>query len=157
MLGERSGVGELGVLGGELRQQLVFLWCTPLRPSREQPGRPTCREVAVRRLHHDRQRLPRPPAPRGLTLRLAHALGVAGNRGITVRIVMLLELSEEAQGVAAAGIPARQDIGVVRGQGTVATISTALAQGRRTQVAKHRILANSQLSGNGPSGPSLVM
>jgi hypothetical protein len=94
ILGERDGGGELGILGCELRQEVLLLGRALLRPSQDEPSGPARGQGAVRRRGHTRQGVAWSPLSRCLALRLAHALGVAGNGDITAGVTTLLERSE---------------------------------------------------------------
>jgi hypothetical protein len=80
---------------------------------------------------HKRQGVTWSPLSWCLALRLAHALGVAGDGDITAAVAMLLELSEESQGVAAPRIPAFEEIGCIGREETAAAVTARLALGKR--------------------------
>ena len=124
-----------------------------------QPGRLTSGEEPLVGLGHDGEGRPRPPLPRGLALRLAQALHVTGDGGIAARIATPLELTIQAQGIVTAGVPPFQEIGFIGIEDTVApvTASPALGQGGRAEIAKHRILADAQMGGNGMPRPPLLV
>src|SRR5882724_2024012 len=159
ILGECDRVGERGILGCELREPLLLLGRTSLRPSQDEPGRPARGQGAVRRRSYERQGVASSPRPRCLPLRLAQTLGVAGDRGITAGVAQWLDLPEEPQRVTTTRVPALEEIGYVGREETAAAVCTALTrgQGLRSEVTKHGILANPQLLGNGPAGPPLLM
>src|SRR5882724_704046 len=52
ILGERDGVGERGILGCELRQEVLLLGRALLWPLQDEPGRPARGQGAVRRRGH---------------------------------------------------------------------------------------------------------
>jgi hypothetical protein len=159
ILGECDSVSDLGILGYELCQEVLLLWRALLRPSQHQPRRPVRGQGAVPGLRHHWQGLAASPLPGRPPLRVAQTLRIARHGGIAPRIALLLELSEEPQGIAATRVPAFEEIGCVGREETAAAVRAALAfrQRCRAQVAKHRILANLQLLGNGPPGPPLMM
>src|SRR5215207_11291672 len=130
-----------------------------LRPPQDQPGGPARGQGAVRRCCHDRQKITWSPLPGCQSLGVAQTLRIAGDRGITPGIAPLLELAKQSQGVTTTCVPALEEIGGVGRKQTAAAVRTTLArrQGRRPEVAKHRILANPQLLGNSPSGPPLLV
>ena len=154
ILGERNGIGELGLLRRELRQQVLLRWRALLRPSQDQPGRPARGQGAVQRCGHDRQGMTSSPLLGCHLLGVAQTLRIARHGGIAPGISPLLELAEEPQGVTAAGVPTVEETSGVGRENTAAAVRTALAfgQGLRPKVAKHGILANPQLLGNGSSG-----
>jgi len=159
VLGSGDGGGHLRMLGLQLDELSGLVLIQPLWSPQDQPGRPTGGEVAGCRLGHGRQGLPRPPRPRGLTLRLAQALGIARHGRVAPSIPTPLELSEEAHGVPVPRVPACQEIRVIGREAAAAAIGSALArgQGLYPEVPKHGILANPQRLGNGPCRPPLLV
>src|SRR5882724_1878078 len=150
ILGECDRVGERGILGCELREPLLLLGRTSLRPSQDEPGRPARGQGAVRRRGYERQGVAASPRPRCLPLRLAQTLGLAGDRGITAGVALWLDLPEEPQRITTTRVPALEEIGGVGREATAAAVRTALTrgQGLRPEGAKHGMLANTMV----PSG-----
>ena len=77
IVGERDGVGELGILGCELCEQFLLRGRALLRPSQDEPGGPARGQGAVRRRGHERQGVARSPLPGCLPVRVAQTLRVA--------------------------------------------------------------------------------
>jgi hypothetical protein len=69
---------------------------------------------AVPGLRYHCQELAASPLPRCPPLRVAQTLRIARHGGIAPRIALLLELSEEPQGIAATRVPAFEEIGCGR-------------------------------------------
>ena len=63
--GQRDGLRQLRLLGGELGELLFLVRGSGLRPSQHEPGRAPGGELAVLRLCHDGERLPWAPFPGG--------------------------------------------------------------------------------------------
>ena len=84
-------------------------------------------------LGHDWQELAASSLAGDLPLRVAQTLRIARHGGISPGISTWLELAEEPQGIAAAGVPTLEEIGFVGREKTAAAVRAALAlgQGRR--------------------------
>ena len=158
VLGEVNGLGHVRMLRAQLGELLGVVLGARLLMPYHQPGRLTSGEEPWVGLGHHWEGRPRPPLPGRLALCLAQALRVTGD-GIAARIATLLELAIEAQGITAAGVPPFQEIGFIGVEDTVATVtaSPALWQGGRAQIAKHRILPDAQVGGDGMPRPPLVV
>ena len=159
VLGEVDRLAYVRMLRTQLGELLGVVLGALLRMPHHQPGRLTSGEDPVVGLSDDGEGEPAPSWPRRLALRLAQALGIARNGGIAPRIAALLELTIEAQGIVTAGVPSRQELGCIGVEDTVAavTASPALGQGGRAEIAKHRILADAKMGGNGRPRPPLVV
>ncbi len=159
VLGSGDGGGHLRMLSFQLGEWGGLVIILPLWSPQRQPGRSPCGELALRRLRHNRQDLPRRAVLPGLALRLAQTLRIAGHGRGAPSIPPPLELPEESQGVTVTRVPAFQEIRFIGGEETAAAISAALAlrHRRRAEVAIDGILANPQLLGHGPPGPPLLV
>jgi hypothetical protein len=93
------------------------------------------------------------------SVRVAQTLHIACDGGIAPRVPTRLELSKVLQGITTAGVPARQEIGVVGGEESTAALraTLALGQGLHPEVAEDGILAHPQVLGNGPPRPPLAV
>jgi hypothetical protein len=142
-----------------LGEWLGFLLVVRRLTPQDEPGRLAGREEPLSGLDHDREGLSRRSLPRHLALRQAPALRIAGDRRLTPRIATPLDLATQAQRIVAAGVPPFQEIGCIGMEDTGApvTASPARGQGGGAEIAKHRILADAELGGQGmPRPPSVV-
>ncbi len=146
ILAELHRFGHFGMLRAQLGERRCLVLVARLLPPQDQAGRTARGEELVLGLSHAREEMPRWSGPRRLALRLAQALGLAGDRRIAPGIATPLDLSTQAQRITAAVVPPFQEVGSIWIEDTPTTVPAArpLWQGVRAEIARHRIFADAR-------------
>src|SRR5262249_14241251 len=149
----------LGRLRVELLELLRLGFRALLGASQDQPRRPARCQGLGNRLRHHRQALAPALAAGWDALGLAEAADIGREAAIAPGLPARLELVNYLDARVAAGVPALQDIGLIRGEDAASIVAAMLPPGprRQVQIPLDGARATAHLRGDRHDRPALAV
>src|SRR2546425_5509442 len=159
VLREVDRLSDLGLLGPQLGQLLRLSPSALLLTAEDEPRRPAGRQGLGDRLCHHRQELAPALAAGGDALGLAEAADIRGDTAIAPGVAPQVDLPKQLDGGVAAGVPALQDIGLIRVEDAASIVAAMLPHRprRQVQIPLDGATAAAHLGGNGHARPALAV